>query len=151
MARPKARHDDRPSVSRGHGLIVAERGGITVIQIDEPSLSQAAVVQRIGSALRDIAEEQSNARMIIDFTEVQSVSSMAIGEIITLQKLIQSKGGQLRLAALSPAIRAAFRTLGLDRRLKIHDSVRDAENAFAENPGALKRLCRWLLGNGDKG
>ncbi len=54
-------------------------------------------------------------RVILDFTRVNYVGSAGIGLLLALHKRLAEQGGGLVLTGLSPALRAIFTTVRLDR------------------------------------
>lgn len=61
-------------------------------------------------------------RVIVDFTDIQYVSSAGLREFLLLAKGLQGKGGKLALCAMSASVRQVFDVSGFSRIFKIvHD------------------------------
>lgn len=69
------------------------------------------------------ALDGSPARLVVDVTEVEFLDSTALGVLIDAHR--RANGG-LRVAHPQDPIRRALQISGLDRHLKVHDTVDDA-------------------------
>ncbi len=58
----------------------------TVIEFKMPSLMDPIDLQNIGDALYKLVDEQDKRLIILDFEQVQYISSQAIGIILTMNK-----------------------------------------------------------------
>jgi anti-anti-sigma factor len=85
-----------------------------------------------GQKLIDLAEESPKHRLILDMGLVVSISSIIIGKIFVVRKLLLDSGGALILVAANPSVLHVFNACHLDHLLKIFDSV---EQALAETNG----------------
>jgi anti-sigma B factor antagonist len=91
--------------------------------LDEPT------IQVIGSQLVAAIADRKDPQMILDFSEVEHLSSSALGMLISLNNRIREAGGGLCLAAIDSRILDVFRITKLDRLLDIFESTADARNA----------------------
>ena len=62
-------------------------------------------------------------RVIVDLSEVEFIDSTALGVLIDAHRKLE---GGLRVACPQDPIRRALQISGIDRHLKVHDSVEDA-------------------------
>ncbi|MDP6359689.1 MAG: STAS domain-containing protein [Planctomycetota bacterium] len=82
-----------------------------------------------GKKLIDLAEEFPKHRLILDMGLVVSISSIIIGKIFRVRKLLLDSGGALILVAANPSVLHVFNACHLDHLLKIFSS---AEQALSE-------------------
>jgi anti-sigma B factor antagonist len=64
--------------------------------------------------------------IVLDFSQVQYVSSAALGGLMTFAKKCKGAKYELRLAGLCPSIQEVMELMQLDRTLKIHPTVANA-------------------------
>lgn len=76
------------------------------------------------------AVEQGAQRVLVDFSETGYIDSSGLGALVSLNKRIRERGGELRLAALNEDLRTLFELTRLDTLFELHDSVADAVASF---------------------
>ncbi|GIW73859.1 MAG: hypothetical protein KatS3mg103_0381 [Phycisphaerales bacterium] len=59
------------------------------------------------------------------------MSSAALGTLITIERKVSNKHGQLRLADIDPQIQEVFSITKLDRIFVIHEDSQSALKSFA--------------------
>ena len=88
-------------------------------------------IQQISEEIGQLVEESTLPRILINFHEVDHLSSAALGSLITINNRVASKHGQLRLVEIRGQILEVFRITKLDRLFEIHETKSDALNAFS--------------------
>jgi anti-sigma B factor antagonist len=78
-------------------------------------------------ALEQVFNEEPSA-VLIDLANVTFLDSTALGALVVAQRHLQDKGGELRLAAVPPAVAKVFDMTGLTERFQIYA---DADSATA--------------------
>ncbi len=68
-------------------------------------------------------------QILIDCSTLDYISSTGLGALLILLKLIQNKGGILRLFSLSPRIAEVFEISGFDKFFPIFPSLEAARQA----------------------
>jgi anti-anti-sigma factor len=89
------------------------------VALDEETL------QGIRDQLLALADEPGQSELVLDFSNVQSISSMALGTLIRLRKKLLASGRGLAIRNLSPLVHEVFAVTRLDGIL----DARPAENA----------------------
>lgn len=107
-------------------LQVSKVGNIAVVRFSDRKILDDANILQIGQDLRQIAEEQGANPMLINFSEVEFLSSAALGKLIVLDKQIKSLGGKLKLSNIRPEIFEVFAITRLNRVFDIHEDESDA-------------------------
>jgi anti-sigma B factor antagonist len=108
---------------------VRQSGKHTVVDFQTPSLMNPQDLERIGSSLFRIIDEEKRDRLVLDFTKVKYLSSQAIGIILTLNKKLSgaSAGGdKLVLCGVGPQLLQLLKITRLDRILTIKDTQKEA-------------------------
>ncbi len=84
----------------------------------------AAVARVVGEVL------EGGGKVILDLSEVSSIDSAGIGELVSLHTQAQSQNADMKYASPSPLVRELLDLTNLDSVLEIHPSVCDALAAF---------------------
>jgi len=74
--------------------------------------------------------DQGRSKIIIDCRNVEYVSSLGIGSLVSLQARLKRKGGEVKLAALFGVAAEAIRLVGLDKVLNIYGDLEFARRSF---------------------
>lgn len=88
-----------------------------------------------GNAVRELFEmtntlSDQGAMVLVDTTGLPTVPSGGMGMLVTIRKHFLATGGQLHVALPDDEVYESFRVAGLDRLLKVFDSVAAARDAF---------------------
>lgn len=118
-----ATDDSRLRVRKENGVIRAEF-------VDRNILDEANIQQITDELLGLVSSEQA-PRLLISFSNVDHLSSAALGALITIHNKMKGLGGQLRLAEIDPQIYEVFEITKLNKLFQIHDSCDDAVASFA--------------------
>jgi anti-anti-sigma factor len=78
--------------------------------------------EQVRSALVGVID-RSPSRVVVDASEVEFIDSTALGVLIDAHRKLE---GGLRVANPQDPIRRALQISGIDRHLKVHESVDDA-------------------------
>lgn len=88
-------------------------------------------IQQIGDEVLALIEQEPNPKLLIDFENVDHLSSAALGTLITINTKIRAKDGQLRLANIAPQIYEVFVITKLNKLFQIHESAEQARASFS--------------------
>ena len=75
---------------------------------------------------------QGNYRIIVEFGELNYISSAGLGVLMGMLQEIRNKSGDLKLANMSPKIKNLFDMLGFSRLIRIYDTIENAKQAFVD-------------------
>ncbi len=73
---------------------------------------------------------RGNARLVLDFTEVDFVDSSFLGFLIILLKRATASGGDIRLCAMRQPLRSTFDLMRLDRLFPLHETAEEAKHSY---------------------
>ena len=65
-------------------------------------------------------------RVVLDFDQLEYISSVGLGELLLTAKLLKEKDGQFCVANVHGAVLSVFEICRMGSLLKIYDSVADA-------------------------
>ena len=112
-------------------LRVSEQDGITQVEFVDRNILDEANIQQIGEEISRLIDEQPQPRLLISFSNVDHLSSAALGTLITINNKVRAKDGQLRLANIDPQIVEIFAITKLDRLFQIHEGTDQAMASFS--------------------
>jgi anti-sigma B factor antagonist len=108
-------------------LTIQEIEKYTVIQFHTPSLMDPVVLERVGQAVYRLVDVEDRRLIVLDFEQVEYLSSQAIGIVLTMnKKLSELKHTSLVLCGVGPKLMELIKITRLDKVLKIKPSQREA-------------------------
>ncbi len=99
----------------------------TVVEFHTASLMDPPLLERLGAAIYLLIDEQDHRQMVLDFEQVQFLSSQAIGIILTIKKKLDKlPHSSLVLCGVGPTLLQLIKITRLDRVLTIKPTQREA-------------------------
>jgi len=105
-------------------------GDVTIARFVDKKILDETNIQIIGNQLFGLVEEDGRKRIVLDFSNVEYLSSAALGKLITLEKKAKSAGGKLRLCSIRPDIYEVFAITKLNQVFDIKEDVDQAVEGF---------------------
>jgi len=115
---------------------VSEIRGITVVNFIERKILEAAHIMELGEELLQLIERDGKRDILLDFGNVEFLSSAALNKLIILDKKVKGKAGQLKLCSMTPEIREVFVITRLNQLFDIVDTREKAMDGFQRAPVA---------------
>jgi anti-sigma B factor antagonist len=115
---------------RRQRLEVEDIGDITVVNFIDKKILDEQNIQIIGDQLFRLVEELGRQKLLLNFGNVEYLSSAALGKLITLHKKVNAAGGKLILCNIDPQIREVFEITKLNKIFTIHKEEQTALQAF---------------------
>ena len=112
-------------------LSIEEDDGVVRIKFRDRNILEEAVIAQIGEEILNIIEWSSNPKLLLNFQDVEHLSSAALGTLITINNKIKQKGGQLRLSNIKSQIYEVFVITKLNKLFKIYDDASEACASFS--------------------
>jgi len=112
-------------------LRVRRQDNVTQIEFIDRNILDEANIQMIGEEIGSIIDAEKVPRLVISFTNVDHLSSAALGTLITINNKVRARGGQLRLANIDPQIYEVFVITRLNKLFQIHETADDAVKSLA--------------------
>jgi anti-sigma B factor antagonist len=101
-------------------------GTALVHLIDAEILFEESAVRAVGDQLGRLIEG-GHTRLVLDLSGVQYVSGALLGQLVGLQRRVETAGGRIWLCGLSPLLQDVLRITRLDR---VFDSYTDETEAL---------------------
>jgi anti-sigma B factor antagonist len=119
-------------MARKRRLLCEPQGDVTVVNFVEKKILDELNIKEIGDELMDLVDQHNKDKILVNFENVEYLSSAALGKLITLAKRMQAKNGQLKLCEIAPSIYEIFKITKLNKFFEIHESEADALAAFGK-------------------
>jgi len=107
-------------------LEVSDVGDIAVIRFVDRRILDATNIEELGDELFELVEQQGRKKLLINFTDVEFLSSAALNKLIILDKKVKTNDGKLVLSDLRPEIVEVFAITRLDQLFTIESSEKGA-------------------------
>lgn len=111
-------------------LNVRKQGDVTIIQFEDRKILEELVINTILERLIELADAETTPKFLLDFSKVEHLSSAALGTLITLNKQLGERDGQLVLANIHPQIYEVFKITRLNKLFNIQDKTDDGLKQF---------------------
>jgi anti-sigma B factor antagonist len=118
------------SPPRRRRLEVENIGDVTVVNFVDRKILDEQNIQIIGDQLFSLVDEDGCRKILLNFKNVEYLSSAALGKLITMNKKVQNAGGKMILCNIEPKIYEVFEITKLDRILKIEREEQEALQKF---------------------
>lgn len=117
-------------MSTNRRLDLDEKDDITIARFTDKKILDESNIQIIGNQLFALVDEDHRQKIVLDFTNVEYLSSAALGKLITMDKKVKAAGGKLRLCSIRSDILEVFKITRLDKLFTIKDDREKAVEAF---------------------
>lgn len=118
------------SQPRRRRLEVEQIGDVTVVNFIDRKILDEQNIQVIGEQLFGLVDEEGCRKLLLNFGNVEFLSSTALGKLITLNKKLQAAKGRLILCNIDPQIHEVFEITKLDKFFNIQKEEQTALQAF---------------------
>jgi anti-sigma B factor antagonist len=118
------------SQAKKRRIEVEEVDDVSVVEFVDKRILDEQNIQLIGDQLFELVDDLGKKKILLNFANVEYLSSAALGKLMTLNKKVKAAGGELRLANIKSEIKEVFSITKLDKMLKIFNSEQDALDGF---------------------
>ena len=115
------------NMSAGHRrLDIEESGDVTIAKFVDKKILDEGNIQIIGNQLFSLVEDDGRSKISLDFSNVEYLSSAALGKLITMDKKVKAAMGKLRLCTVRPDIYEVFAITKLNKLFDMRDNLEQA-------------------------
>jgi anti-sigma B factor antagonist len=115
---------------RRRRLDVENFGDVSVVCLSDRKILVEEHIQVIGEQLLNLVNELGRKKLLLNFRNVEYMSSAVLGMLVTLNKKVHAAGGKLVLCSIDPQIREVFEITKLDKLFVIRGDEEEALQAF---------------------
>jgi anti-sigma B factor antagonist len=119
------------SQPRRRRLEVEDNGEVTVVNFIDRKILDEQNIQKIGEDLFSLVDELGRKKILLNFSNVEYLSSAALGKFITLNKKVQSVTGTLVMCNINEDIFEVFEITKLNRLFNIQKDEQTALQVFS--------------------
>lgn len=109
---------------------VKREGAIIEVFFRDRNILDEANIQQIHEEIKAVIEPEPKPKLLINFTDVDHLSSAALGKLIEINNKLRSVQGQLKLSNIDKQIYDVFRITKLNKIFDIHDTAEQARASF---------------------
>jgi anti-sigma B factor antagonist len=117
-------------MSSNRRLDIDEVNDVTIARFTDKKILDESNIQIIGNQLFSLVDEDHRQKIVLDFTNVEYLSSAALGKLITMDKKVKAAGGKLRLCSIRSDILEVFKITRLDKLFTIREDREKALDGF---------------------
>jgi anti-sigma B factor antagonist len=111
-------------------LSVSQEKNVRIVEFTNSKILDEQNIKEIGDTLNVIVDENENPRVLVDFANVDHLSSAALGMLINVNNKVKQRNGQLRLANIKPQIFEVFVITKLNKLFRIMPTRTEAMASF---------------------
>jgi len=101
---------------------VEEVGDVSVARFVDKKILDETNIQIIGNQLVALVDEDVRKKIVLDFSNVEYLSSAALSKLLILEKKSKAAGAKLRFCGIRPDIYQIFTLTKLNKLFDIYDS-----------------------------
>jgi len=113
-------------------LKITEEKNIRIVEFTNNKILDEQNIKEIGDALSAMIADREFPKILLDFANVDHLSSAALGMLINVNKGIKEKNGQLRLTNIKPEIFEVFVITKLNKLFRIMPTRAEAVASFSQ-------------------
>ena len=115
---------------RRRRLEVEDIGDITVVNFLDKKIIDSENIEVIGTQLMSLVDELGRSKILLNFSNVDLLSSAALGKLIVMNRKCNEAGGKLVLCNINKNIYEVFVITRLDSRFTIKKDEQEGLQAF---------------------
>jgi len=108
-------------------VVCRTRDGVAVVAFRYEQVVTPAEANQVMEDLESIAEVEPLTEMILDCSQLKFVTSVFLGKLAAMSKLLRDRDAILKVSAMKHDVRQAFTICRLDRVIPLFDSVEKAQ------------------------
>ena len=97
-----------------------EDGPITIGTVAKSTMLDGSVVAQFGEQVIQDLSDRTGVNLLLDFANVEYLSSAALTELIKINDAVVAGGGSMRICGLTPPIQKVFEITRFDKSFDIH-------------------------------
>ena len=109
---------------------LSEAGDITVVRFLDRRIIDTANIEELGEELVSLVDKEGKTKLVLNFINVEFLSSASLNHLIRLDRKLKAKGGKMRLCNLRKEIHEVFVMTNLNRLFDIKTGEAEALTGF---------------------
>ncbi|MHC4265100.1 MAG: STAS domain-containing protein [Planctomycetota bacterium] len=104
---------------------------VTIITFTQEKILEQTDIKALQDSILSVVEQAGPINLILDFSNVQFLSSSVLGLLIRISKRVYEAEGQLALCSIIPKIYEIFKITRLTNIFDIYNSIEAATEALS--------------------
>jgi len=110
-----------------HPLLQVEQvGDVTVVRFTRRTILEATAIEAVGQRLFELVQNEGRRRVVLNFTQVESLTSAMLGKFMTLFREVQAAGGRLAFCNVDPFLLQIFKICHVTDLIPIYGTESEA-------------------------
>ncbi|MFM9024482.1 MAG: STAS domain-containing protein [Planctomycetaceae bacterium] len=109
---------------------VSKVGDVSVVRFVDKKILDEAGIQELGAELFGLVEHDNRRSIVLNFSDVEFLSSAALGKLITLDRKVKAAKGRLKMSNIRPEVLEVFQITKLNKVFDIRGEEAEAVSAF---------------------
>ncbi len=102
-------------------------GNVTIVRLTGAKSLDEQTSRAVGAELSALADKMAGRKLVLNFIDVEYLSSGALGVLLTLNKKLRDIGGKLVLVNIDPKLYEVLEVTKLNKLLNISDDPNDID------------------------
>jgi anti-sigma B factor antagonist len=115
-------------------LLVVSKNDVSVVRVKETKMTYPLLSSFFAEVQHVV--ESGVRKVVIDLETVIYIDSVFIGCLIDIHRLLEHRGGTLKVSGLQPRVEIMLSMTGVHKVVDIHAKESDALAAFGRNRGS---------------
>ena len=111
-------------------VTVTREDGVCVARFADRKILEELAITEIGEEISSLVEAEAGIKLLLDFENVEHLSSAALGMLITVNQAVGHNEGHLVLAEIDPNIYEVFKITRLNKLFEIYETSQEALQKF---------------------
>ena len=111
-------------------LSVTQKQDVNIVEFADRKILEELSIREIEEELAGLVDSNDAIKLLLNFDNVEHLSSAALGMLINLDRQVARKKGKLVLSDINPQICEVFKITRLHKMFEIHDTAAEAMKHF---------------------
>jgi len=111
-------------------ITVSENEDVSVVRFVDKKIVDSGSIEQLGEELNSLVTVDKRGKILLNFENVEFMSSAALNKLISLNNKVKAAAGRLKLCCLRAEIKEVFTITRLDRVFDLRKTEADAIAAF---------------------
>ena len=119
-------------------LMIQQQGDVRIVWITVARILDETTIKALAAALFELADTSYKPKILLNFDQVDYLSSAVIGKLAQFHQKIAEAKGILRMTGIKPPIKQIFTITRLDKVFQLYDDPVKAINSFQSDGGIVR-------------
>jgi anti-sigma B factor antagonist len=107
-------------------------GDVTVVYFTDAQILDEHKIVQLSDELNKVADRSAAGKLLLNFSDVQFMSSAVLGKLVNLNKKCKADETTLKMCNIHPKIMEVFKITRLNKVFDIHDTEEKALASFGK-------------------